>query len=153
MNSFDRADEENRRRAKEKKDRDRIKSEVGVLGGIEQELVERDQLLDKTMNKSQMDEIGVYVKRHLRWGGQEGADKVRFLALALCGETGELANLIKKDWRGDPGDRSEKIKEELADVANYSFMLAEVLGINLHDAMAEKFRAVEQRATFPKAPI
>src|ERR1700739_3058699 len=29
------------------------------------------------------------------------AEDIRFLSFALFGEVGELANLIKKDWRGD----------------------------------------------------
>jgi NTP pyrophosphatase (non-canonical NTP hydrolase) len=34
---------------------------------------------------------------------------------------------------------------ELADVANYTFMLAEVLGVDLHQAMLAKLIEVEQR--------
>ncbi len=47
----------------------------------------------------------------------------RFLALALCGEVGELANLIKKRWR-DNADLTEEIKDELADIRIYLELLA-----------------------------
>lgn len=68
-----------------------------------------------------IDQLQEAIAAHAKWGPLAGADRVRFLALALCGEVGELANLIKKDWRADVGSRREAIKEELADVANLCF--------------------------------
>lgn len=59
--------------------------------------------------------------------GQTGKDK-RFLALAICGEAGELANFIKKEWR-DNSDHSEAIKDEIADIRLYLELLAQVYGI------------------------
>jgi NTP pyrophosphatase (non-canonical NTP hydrolase) len=53
----------------------------------------------------------------------------RFLALALCGEAGELANFIKKRWR-DNADFSEEIKDELADIRVYLELLAKCFGID-----------------------
>lgn len=52
----------------------------------------------------------------------------RFLALALCGEAGELANMIKKRWR-DGADLSEEIKDEIADIHVYLELLAKCFGI------------------------
>jgi NTP pyrophosphatase (non-canonical NTP hydrolase) len=52
----------------------------------------------------------------------------RFLALALCGEAGELANLIKKRWR-DGVDKSEEIRDEIADIRVYLELLAKCFGI------------------------
>lgn len=52
----------------------------------------------------------------------------RFLALALCGEAGELANMIKKRWR-DGVDLSAEIREELADIRVYLELLAKCFGI------------------------
>lgn len=51
-----------------------------------------------------------------------------FLALALCGEAGELANYIKKRWR-DGADFSEEICDEIADVRIYLELLAKCFGI------------------------
>lgn len=92
-----------------------------------------------------MDELKDHIRSHLYWGPLDGRERLRFLTLALCGEAGELANLIKKDWRGDAGDRRPKIVEELADVANYVFMLAEGFGVDLPAAMLKKLKEVEQR--------
>lgn len=52
----------------------------------------------------------------------------RFLALALCGEAGELANMVKKRWR-DSADLSEEIKDEIADIRVYLELLAKCFGI------------------------
>ena len=49
----------------------------------------------------------------------------RFLALALCGEAGELANLVKKEWRGDIDPKyGEKVRDELGDVYAYLILNA-----------------------------
>jgi len=52
----------------------------------------------------------------------------RFLALALCGEAGELANMIKKRWR-DGADLTEEVREEIADIRVYLELLAKRFGI------------------------
>lgn len=93
------------------------------------------------------------LKKHLQWGPIQPDERLRFMALALCGEAGELANLIKKDWRGDGGQlgvdsRRPKVIEELADVANYAFLLAEHLGIDLEAEMIKKAKEVEKRPMY-----
>ena len=52
----------------------------------------------------------------------------RFLALALCGEAGELANIIKKRWRDGVDLRAEAC-EEIADIRVYLELLAKCFGI------------------------
>jgi NTP pyrophosphatase (non-canonical NTP hydrolase) len=92
-----------------------------------------------------------HLKRHLTWPNFDSpVEHERYIVLALCGEAGELANLVKKDWRGDSGTvtRREMIKKELADVGNYAFMLAELLGVDLQAEMLKKLIEVEQRPTF-----
>jgi NTP pyrophosphatase (non-canonical NTP hydrolase) len=92
------------------------------------------------------------IKDHLAWPvlgrvPTPEEESLRFLTLALCGEAGELANLIKKDWRGDQGgeERRAKIVDELTDVANYTFMIAARLGVDLETLMLKKFEIVEKR--------
>ncbi len=72
------------------------------------------------------------------------AEIVNFLALALCGEAGELANLIKKMWRGD-SISPEKIRHEIADIRIYLDHLADHLGVNIDDACEEKLAIVQER--------
>lgn len=52
----------------------------------------------------------------------------RFLALAICGEAGELANYIKKRWR-DGADLTEEIRDEIADIRVYLELIAKCFGV------------------------
>jgi NTP pyrophosphatase (non-canonical NTP hydrolase) len=63
----------------------------------------------------------------------------RFLALALCGEAGELANLIKKEWRGDGDPQfADKLADELGDVYAYLQLLACAFDLNLDTIIEER---------------
>lgn len=71
----------------------------------------------------------------------------RFLALALCGEAGELANLIKKRWR-DGADLSEEIRDEIADIRVYLELLARCFAIEgerLDNRVETKLRKVVEK--------
>lgn len=59
---------------------------------------------------------------------EEPAKDERFLALAICGESGELANMIKKQWR-DGVDLREDIKDEIADIRIYLELMAKLYDI------------------------
>ena len=71
----------------------------------------------------------------------------RFLALALCGEAGELANMIKKRWR-DNVDLTEEIRDEIADIRVYLELLAkcfEIEGDKLDERVQSKLEKVVAR--------
>lgn len=66
------------------------------------------------------------------------------LAMALAGETGELLEIFQ--WltpdesgavRGDP-QKASQVREEMADVFAYLLRMADVLGIDLEQALLEK---------------
>lgn len=62
------------------------------------------------------------------------AHDVPFLALALCGEAGEVANVVKKMVRGDNDDDyelSEKLRNEVADVFIYLMNLIGALNLDI----------------------
>jgi NTP pyrophosphatase (non-canonical NTP hydrolase) len=101
-----------------------------------------------------MSELQDHLRRHLGWGPLAGDDKLRFMTLALCGEAGELANLVKKDWRGDAGSNERRVKmiEELADIGNYAYMIAEIFGIDLQTEMLAKLVKVEARPEWTAQP-
>jgi len=72
---------------------------------------------------------------------------VRYLALALCGEAGELANFVKKQWR-DGKDYSVEIKDEIADIRVYLELLAKCFGIEgdkLDEQVQQKLQKVVER--------
>lgn len=66
---------------------------------------------------------------------------------AIVGEIGEYANMSKKYRRGDITAEQffDYARKELADVATYLDILAYRLGINLGDAIREKFNHVSHR--------
>lgn len=79
---------------------------------------------------------------------------------AMCGEAGEAANIVKKMRRLDIGiprdgatDRPElvhKLGLELADVIIYADLLATKCGIDLAEAIREKFNLVSEREGTPE---
>jgi NTP pyrophosphatase (non-canonical NTP hydrolase) len=60
-----------------------------------------------------------------------------FFALELSGETGELANLEKKRWRGTPVDEAH-VADEAADVLISLMNFCNARGIDLSAAVAAK---------------
>jgi NTP pyrophosphatase (non-canonical NTP hydrolase) len=79
---------------------------------------------------------------------------------AVCGEAGELANVIKKLRRHECGLRGEgdptaddlraMAAEEIADVILYADLLATKLGVDLPAAIVAKFDKVSERQGFPE---
>ncbi len=69
---------------------------------------------------------------------------INFLALAVCGEAGELANLIKKRWQGDNVDR-DLLRDEIADIRIYLEHLAHHLEIDIDEACNAKLNVVAGR--------
>lgn len=86
------------------------------------------------------------------------ADDRRFLVNALGGEVGELANLVKKAWRGDEYGRTRQwrdaVREEAADARIYLQLAAMAYSVDLTGCELLQFRypadaeTVLQRADF-----
>jgi NTP pyrophosphatase (non-canonical NTP hydrolase) len=71
----------------------------------------------------------------------------RFLTLALCGECGELANMIKKRWR-DGVDLTPEIREEICDIRVYLELIAkcfDIEGDKLDMAVIDKLKKVVEK--------
>ncbi len=99
----------------------------------------------------------VNVARCLKWhsAGIDSWSPSDWLT-AVTGELGELASLLKmrnRERDGLPGNKfsptQKQIADELADVLTYLDLLAEVLGVDLGHAAAEKFNEVSARVGFP----
>lgn len=77
-----------------------------------------------------------------------GSDEdLRFIALALSGEMGELNNLIKKAWRGDfhLKEKWTEVSDEIADVRIYLELLTRILGLDLDACCQRKTRTLLKR--------
>lgn len=71
------------------------------------------------------------------------------LALALSVEAGELLELFL--WKNADEADVEKVKEELADVFAYAFMLAEKYKFNVKDIIIEKIKRNAEKYPIDKS--
>jgi NTP pyrophosphatase (non-canonical NTP hydrolase) len=71
------------------------------------------------------------------------------LALAINVEAGELLELFL--WKKAEETPAGKIKEELADVFAYAFLLAEKYGFNVKDIVIEKIKINAEKYPIDKA--
>jgi len=63
---------------------------------------------------------------------------------ALCGEAGELANYVKKEYRDGVNNRSSIVKE-IFDVMWYCSYLADILDVDLSYILKVGFQKLEDR--------
>jgi NTP pyrophosphatase (non-canonical NTP hydrolase) len=80
------------------------------------------------------------------WSQTASADNTQpllYIALALAGEVGELANVVKKFERGDISyaEAMTALEEEAADVLIYLLKLSYQTGIDLEKAFVDKQKA------------
>lgn len=97
-------------------------------------------------------------QRSLHW--HEGAPwTISDWAVAMAGECGEACNVVKKLNRVRDGNQgNEETEEELinqlgheiADTICYAFLLANWMGINVEEALIEKFNLVSDKHGFPE---
>lgn len=71
------------------------------------------------------------------------------LALAINVEAGELLELFL--WKDAESANGEKVKEELADVIAFSFLLADKYGFNVKEIALEKITKNAQKYPVEKA--
>lgn len=79
---------------------------------------------------------------------------LEYCALALCGEAGELANLVKKRWRTyhgvqmstvDDDQEATRMADELGDVLWYVQATATKLGFSLEDVAQRNLEKLRNR--------
>lgn len=71
------------------------------------------------------------------------------LAIAISIEAGELLEQFL--WKNPDEANKEKVKEELADVLSYTFLLAEKLNLNVKDIVMEKIKKNDEKYPIEKA--
>jgi len=87
--------------------------------------------------------------RMKEWTGSKNID-IEFRTIELCGEVGELANVVKKYLRVQRGIKgstatTEEIADELGDVIISANLLADFFGINLGEATRAKFNKTSNK--------
>lgn len=77
---------------------------------------------------------------------EKSFENMKFYALELAGEVGELANIIKKMWRsGESLELQEKLKEETADVLISYLLFLNASGIDIESAFEEKISKLREK--------
>lgn len=116
-------------------------------------------MADKKLNGLLEQRLRVLHETLVSRGGTEpwSIDDMRFLTLALVGEAGELANEVKKQWRGDDrhaiegpftAERMLAIRQELVDIRAYARLIGILIDFDendLHNAMYYKLGHVAEK--------
>ena len=71
------------------------------------------------------------------------------LAISISLEAAELLEVFQ--WSGgdvDCADKTDRIREELADVVNYCVLMADACGLNIDDIVQEKIKRNNEKKLF-----
>lgn len=101
------------------------------------------------------------LSRCKKWHGEKGVDdwSLSDWGVAMGGEAGEALNVVKKMNRSRDGltgntetvpELEQALANELADTLIYLDLLAAKAGINLAQAVIDKFNFVSEREGFPE---
>lgn len=98
-----------------------------------------------------LEEVRQFLRRFAAERDWEQFHTPKNLAMALAGEAGELLEIFQ--WLTveesakimDDGERAQAVADELADVLQYVVRLADVLGVDLSEALWRKLRSNEAR--------
>lgn len=99
-----------------------------------------------------MSDIDLITKELLKF--RDARDWAQFhnpkdLALAISVEAGELLELFL--WKDAESVKKEKVKEELADVLSFAFLMAEKYGLDIKEIMLEKIKINGEKYPVDKA--
>lgn len=89
--------------------------------------------------------INEYQKLALRTANKTGDKQIVNSALGLCGESGEVADIIKKAYFQGHVLEEAKVIEELGDVAWYIATMAHALGTDLETVLERNIEKLKKR--------
>lgn len=95
------------------------------------------------------DELIAQIKRFRDDRDWEQFHNSKDLALALSIEASELLELFL--WKDNEGANPEKLKEELADILMYAFLLADKHQLEIKEIVEEKIRRNNEKYPVEKA--
>ncbi len=93
-------------------------------------------------------ELDVYQKLAMRTNKDMGNKErqLEYAILSLCGEAGEMANLLKKKaYHNKPNIGHQEFKEELSDVLWYVACICDALNVNLSEIAEVNIEKLEKR--------
>ncbi len=79
------------------------------------------------------------------WGEPGKLSDIVYLALAINGEAGELAEVVKKAWRDGKELDKDWLVEELGDILWYVAVLAHKIGVPLSEVMEKNVMKLKKR--------
>lgn len=97
------------------------------------------------------------LREHMEWCpgslvGPDAIERLRFLVLAMAGEAGEAANVVKKQWRDGwsmtPTDWRNNLIDEIIDTAVYVRMLSLHVGFDLEAGIERRLKEAEQKPEY-----
>jgi NTP pyrophosphatase (non-canonical NTP hydrolase) len=95
-------------------------------------------------------EYQTLASRTATFEGTQEEFQLMYLTLGIAGESGEIAEKIKKIIRNDNGvisdEKREALKQEIGDVLWYLSQLARVLGYRFEECAAANVKKLEDRA-------
>ena len=81
-----------------------------------------------------------------KWGRlREDLNDIVYLVLAINGEAGEVAEVVKKAWRDGKEIDKDWLVEELGDVLWYIAVLSHELGVPLSEVMERNIKKLRER--------
>lgn len=95
---------------------------------------------EMTLNAYQRESRGTAI-----YPAQRTTDGLTYATLALCGETGELANKLKKHLRAGTQPDPDVLSDELGDVLWYVAAVAHELGKDLESVARENIEKLAKR--------
>jgi NTP pyrophosphatase (non-canonical NTP hydrolase) len=106
-----------------------------------------DERHSDAINETWRDKLWAYHKKIIKGRFKHSSSEdIRFLAMGLAGEVGEVLNVLKKHWRGDSKDiRSPELIIEIGDAQAYLAMLLHAIGMDSNALMWDIVRKVERK--------
>lgn len=98
----------------------------------------------------EFDEYQKLASRTATFTGKQEEHQLMYLTLGIAGESGEIAEKIKKIIRNDNGvvsvEKREALKQEIGDVLWYLSQLSRVLGYRFSECAEANVKKLEDRA-------
>ena len=96
------------------------------------------------MNTSPLGTYPVFVK-HLTKNRSEGIEGLLHAAIGMSGESGEVLDIIKKQWVFSKAIDMDKLKNEAGDVLFYLQLLCNQMGVTLEEIAALNIKKLSAR--------